>query len=167
MAKKITVVAVIAVIAVVVAVLVFGVGRKTNGVLSFAGGQVKVAKGGRAASVVKAGTQVFAGDAVETGADGHCTVEFEDKSSFTLAPNTKFFIELLDKKGTARIFHSKVKLDAGSVRVSVPAGVGQKSTTEIVTENGSLLVTGTEFRAGMIGGKTLLSVYEGSVTASA
>ena len=116
--------------------------------VSLGQGVVNVLRGTARLPSTAAGTQVLAGDVIETGPQSTLTLRFVDGSSVVVAPQSKVLIENLLVYGKSGITETRLRIEEGGLDSSVKPMTKVSSSRYVVTTPVfNLGVRGTEFRA--------------------
>ena len=117
------------------------------------------------ASPVQRGSQIFAGDRVETSEGGHVHVKFVDGALVSVRPTSRLFVESYEYD-PAQVQQSLVRfrLEQGVVRaISGAAAEGARERFRLNTPLVAIGVRGTDFVVRTDASQTLATVNQGAI----
>lgn len=98
-------------------------------------------------SAVQAGTLLYLGDSLRTGADSSVAIQFADQTVLTLHDTSRIRFDHLSAHGTTGMVDSRLNLLEGRMDTRVTPSAGPGSRFEISTPSAVSAVRGTEYRA--------------------
>lgn len=113
-------------------------------------GDIKVtsAKSGKV-EAAKVGFKVYAGDAIQSGADSRAKIIMSDKNVINVSPDSKVTIAKYENNPAKDSRNVELKVDYGKVRASVEQNYdGEKNKFNVRTPTAVAGVRGTDFVAG-------------------
>lgn len=118
---------------------------------------------------VEPGMRLLVGDEIQSANDAFMTIEFADRSRLKVQDNTLFRLENMRMLGNRGVVDTFVDLQQGRTESSIPKKSDTGSRFRIKTPSAVSSVRGTDFRVGVIDGKSASSseVLTGVVEVSA
>jgi hypothetical protein len=128
-------------------------------------GEVRLSRPGVSATAgpLAAGSELRAGDTLETGRQGSISLRFADGSRLLLSPGSRIDIEELLVHGRSAIPSTRLRLHEGNVENRVQPNAAQPPRYEIRSPHLNLGVRGTEFRVQADAAGSRAQVLEGRV----
>ncbi|MGN6232215.1 MAG: FecR domain-containing protein [Trinickia sp.] len=106
-------------------------------------------------------------DTVSTGADGFATLELDDGSYVSIAPNSRVVLSILRKMALTGIEDHVIELQHGEVSNEVTHAKQQGDRFEVRTPSIVAGVRGTRFRVNELPSMTAVEVLDGTVAVGA
>ena len=115
------------------------------------------------------GTLLYAGDVLQTGADGSVTIGFADGSRLLVSPNSRIQMDRLTAYGDRGMIDSRLRLDQGRTETNVPVDSQPSTRFEIWTPAAVSAVRGTNLRVAVTDqtAKTATEVLAGTAAVRA
>ncbi|MFL0809642.1 MAG: FecR domain-containing protein [Agarilytica sp.] len=153
---------------------IFGSGKTVEDYSAYAevmhvrGGAQKYASTGDLLSHLSIGDRLAAGDIVRTGNESSISILFADGSKLLLAENSRIVLQQMLYSEKENSAETVIQVNAGNAENRVAKQNGFGARYEVRTPAMQLAVRGTAFLVGYDedGGKSRLSVLEGSVAAN-
>ena len=114
-----------------------------------------------APAAIKVGDDVFANEAVRTGAESAAKFVFSDQTNLALGPTSTVKLDRFVYKGDTSYVKAAVNFAAGAFRFTT--GVSEKGAYELKTNTATIGVRGTVFDVLVVGGESTITLVEGAI----
>ena len=113
-------------------------------------GNVFIERANKEKEAASPGTQLLAGDTVQSENDSFVTIEFADNAQMRVQDNSRIRLERMQILGDYGLIDTLIRLEQGRTENSVPHNTRQGTRLRIQTPSAISSVRGTAFRVGLI-----------------